>query len=121
MATLTTALTITSTDASTDVLQLSVTDSLNVGAPMNGPSRVSVPQSGGTAILTTGQAVRTHIYVKNMDSADNLIMKTAGGAILGILAPLEWTFFTLYPDQGLTLFSEETGPCDAEYAYWSKA
>ena len=53
MATLTPTLTLTSTDATTDQLSFSVTDSLSVTAPHIGLAKIAVSTTGANNIIQT--------------------------------------------------------------------
>ena len=118
MATLTPTIKLVSTDTSTDSLSISVTDTLTVTQPMVDIAQISVGTSA-TEILTTSQAVRTYVYVKNAGATNSLVIKTAGGVTFAILAPGEVNFFTLYPDLGFEL-AAEVSTTTAEYGYWTK-
>ena len=63
MATLTPTLTLVSTDVSSDTLNLTVTDSLTVGAPLQSVSRVSVLHTGATELLTVADNTEIHMCI----------------------------------------------------------
>ena len=76
MATLTPTLTLTSTDASSDSLALSVTDSLTVGNPAVSVARQEVSTSGQFNILTAAANTGiSYVYVKNIDSTNIITLK----------------------------------------------
>ena len=70
MATLTAKLTLTSSNATSDTLNLTATDTLTTQEPAINVARISISQSAATEILTTAQALRTYVYIKNTDSTN---------------------------------------------------
>ena len=129
MATLTPTLTLTSTDATTDQLSFSVTDSLSVKHPHQGLSKVSVTTTGAdtvvvpnvdatryfylrhTGVDTSGSSVTTDIKVEETD--ENWFSR---------LAPGEFLWVPLNADGAHKIQLETTGgTIVAEYAYWTKA
>ena len=119
MATLTPTLTLTSTDATSDALSITVTDTLTTQEPSINVARISISQSSATEILTTAQALRTYVYIKNTDSTNFVKVSTAGGTTFGVLNPDEFMFFPLWPDTGFEL-QADTAACVVEYGYWTK-
>jgi hypothetical protein len=121
MATLTPTLTLSSTDATSDPLSFSVTDSLTVGAPTVSLSRVDVLHTGsGTEIITAAASnPHTYFYAKNIDSTNYIICRTAGGTEWGRLAPGEFMLMAVAATVGIE-FLAVNATCEVEYAYWSK-
>ena len=119
MATLTAKLTLTSSNATSDALNLTATDTLTTQEPSINVARVSISQSSATEILTTAQALRTYVYIKNTDSTNFVKVSTAGGTTFGVLNPSEFLFFPLWPDTGFEL-QADTAACIVEYGYWTK-
>ena len=119
MGTLTAKLTLTSANATTDSLNLSVTSNLTTQEPAINVARISISNSSATEILTTAQALRTYVYIKNTDGANYVKVLTAGGTTFGVLNPGEFMFFPLWPDTGFEL-QANTAPCIVEYGYWTK-
>ena len=64
MATLTAKVTLTSTDVTTDNLDLAETENLTVQAPLQSISRVSVATSGQHNILTTSDEYYICVFKK---------------------------------------------------------
>ena len=65
MATLTPSLTLTSTDATSDVLSFTVTDNLTVAAPTVGLSKINATATGNqTIIIPAGTGIR-YLFVKH--------------------------------------------------------
>ena len=115
MATLTPTLTL----ATSDALSITVTDILTVTEPAINIARISISHSSATELLTTSQALRTYVYIKNTDSTNFVKVSTAGGTTFGVLDPGEFMFFPLWPDTGFEL-QANTAPCVVEYGYWTK-
>jgi hypothetical protein len=120
MATLKPTLTISSTDATSDNLDFSVTDTLTTTEPSVNAGRLSISHSSATEILTTAQALRTYVYIKNTDSTNFVKISTAGGTTFGVLDPGEFMYFPLWVDTGFEL-QADTAPCIVEYGYWTKS
>ncbi len=121
MATLTTALTITSTDNTTDVLQLSVTDSLTTGNPSAQIARTSVATAGQFNVLTAGDNTGiTYVYLKNMDATNIIVIKIDDATTFMDLGPGEFAFLPVKGGVGLEA-TADTDACILEYGYWTKA
>ena len=119
--TLNTTLTLSSTDATSDTLNMTVTDSLSVGAPLQSVARVSVLHTGATELLNvTDNTADTYVYLKNMDSTNYVILQTSAGTPYGILHPLEISFFAVQGERGLKILAN-SATCIVEYGYWTKA
>ena len=102
MATTTAAITITSTDLTTDSLSLSTTATLTKAGTANGleqvigVSRQTIATAGETTLLTAANytADKAHkLYVKNTSTTDahNIIVKI-GSQIIGRLYAGDWAF-----------------------------
>ena len=90
MATLTPTLTLTSTDATTDQLAFSVTDSLNITKAVIGPSKIAT-STGDLTLLAAASYTKSYVYMKNTDDTINIQVKFGSAANL-LLAPGEFTF-----------------------------
>ena len=120
MATLTPTLTLISTDASTDSLAISVTDSLSVTAPSIGVSRITVATDAATQLLAdTGSDGAAYLYVNNMDSTNHVILKNDAGNTFGRLSAEEFAFVPVETNEGCEVQASGS-PCIVEYAYWTK-
>tara|TARA_R100000234_G_scaffold4214_2_gene3302 strand:+ start:389 stop:751 length:363 start_codon:yes stop_codon:yes gene_type:complete len=120
MATLTAKVTLTSTDVTTDNLDLAETENLTVQAPLQSISRVSVATSGQHNILTTSDASITYVYLKNIDGSNIIVVKTDGGVAFMDLGPGEMAFLPVKGAVGLE--ATATGAaCVLEYGYWTKS
>jgi len=121
MATLTPSLTLTSTNATTDGLSFTVTDSLNVGEPAINVARASIATTGQFNILTTaGNAGITYVYVKNIDSTNIITLKADDATAIIDLGPEEFAFFPVKGGVGLEA-TADTAACVLEYGYWTKS
>ena len=129
MATLTPTLTLTSTDATTDQLAFSVTDSLSVTSPTVGLSKVTVTTAGASTIIVPNLDATRYFYLKHtgVDSSGSTVttdIKVEEGDEnwFSRLAPGEFLWVPLNRD-GVQIIQLETtgGTIVAEYAYWTKA
>ena len=129
MATLTPTLTLTSTDATTDQLAFSVTDSLSVTSPTVGLSKVTVTTAGASTIIVPNLDATRYFYLKHtgVDSSGSAVttdIKVEEGDEnwFSRLAPGEFLWVPLNRDGGQIIQLETTGgTIVAEYAYWTKA
>ena len=130
MATLVPTLTLTSTDATSDALSLSVTDSLTVGAPQVGLSKIAVAATGGTAsVLVPSGSGNQYVYIKHTGfQADGTTATTQQLAIevgtntdLLRLSAGEFCFFTAKSDVVIEALSSGNQLILIEYAYWTQA
>jgi hypothetical protein len=130
MATLTPTLTLVSTDAITDEsLGLSVTDTLTIGAPSTGMSKVATAASGGSvvALVPTGSA-NQYVYIKHTGyqsdgstaTTNQLSVKFASTEGLRLAAG-EFTFFPSKSDVVVNVISASSHTILIEYAYWTAA
>ena len=123
MATLTPTLTLTSTDATSDALSLTVTDSLTTANPSINIARASVLHSAPTELLSAAAAVAAgneiYFYVRNMDGTNFVAVKTAGGTDFAKLRAGEFMFLPLKEAIGLEV-QAHTATCVVEYAYWKR-
>ena len=123
MATLTPTLTLTSTDATSDALSITVTDSLTVTNPSINIARASILHTAETELLSAAAhsaiANDVYFYVKNMDGTNFVVVKSAGGADFAKLRAGEFMFLPLKLAAGLEV-QADTATCIVEYAYWAK-
>ena len=129
MATLTPTLTLTSTDATTDQLSFSVTDSLSVTSPTVGLSKVTVTTAGASTIIVPNLDATRYFYLKHtgVDSSGSTVttdIKVEEGDEnwFSRLGPGEFLWVPLNRDGAQIIQLETTGgTIVAEYAYWTKA
>jgi len=129
MATLTPTLTLTSTDATTDQLSFSVTDSLSVTAPHVGLAKIAVTNVGANNIIqpaTDGQTYYVYVKHTGVDSTGSAITTTlnielTGDVIIGKLAAGEFMFMPVGGHSLGVQLQASSGTIVAEYAYFTKA
>ena len=119
MATLTPTLTLTSSDATSDSLALSVTDSLTVTAPAVGVSRLTITTADNQELVDEGTSGIFYFYAKNMDTTNFVILQTTASVQYARLSPGEFCFFPVNDSNGLEARAD-TASCVLEYAYWKK-
>ena len=130
MAKLTASLTLSSTTTSTDNLDLSVADSISVGAPSTGVSRAILAVNGGsdTSLKPAGSAGNHFLYVKHTGlqgdgttTATNAIVLKLASTSLSVLTPGEWSFFNVINSGVINGISSSSETILVEYAYWTKS
>jgi len=119
MATLTPTLTLTSSDATSDSLSLSVTDSLTVTAPSIGISRKTITTADNQELVDEATSGVFYFYAKNIDSSNFVILQTTASVQYARLSPGEFCFFPVNDGNGLEARAD-TASCVLEYAYWKK-
>jgi len=121
MATLTSKLTLTSNNATSDSLNLSATETLAVKEPAVSISRVSlVGDATASDILTATNSTTTYVYVKNTDGTNHIKLYTGASELFGILWPGQFSFFNIIDGEGLKVQANNAA-CILEYGYWTKA
>ena len=98
MATLTPTLTLTSTDATTDQLSFSVTDTLSVTAPHIGLAKIAATTTGANNIIqpaTDGQTYYVYVHHTGLDASGSAVTTTlnielTGDVVIGKLAAGEF-------------------------------
>ena len=119
MATLSTTLTLASTDATSDILKISAVDTLTVTNPAINAARVSVDHGSATDILTSANSTTTYVYIKNTDTTNHVKLSTGASELFGILWPGQFSFFAILDAEGLKA-QANNAPCVVEYGYWTK-
>jgi len=113
MATMTAAITLTSTDVTTDELALSVTDSLTISNKAIAPSRVKT-STGDLTLFASGSYSRSYVYLKNMD--DTIAMDVDFGSTASFnIRPGEFAFFPWHASQNIVVAADSGTPV-LEYA-----
>ena len=120
MATLNAKLVLTSTDASSDALDLTVTDALTVGAPQIGVSRTTITTADNQELVDESTSGVFYFYAKNTDSTNFVILQTTASVQYARLSPGEFAFFPVNDGNGLEARAD-TASCVLEYAYWKKS
>jgi hypothetical protein len=120
MATLTTKLTLQSTNTLSDATNVTTTDTLTVTNPTE-LSRKSIATGSAQALIDSNSAY-SYAYIKVISGAnatDFLQVKLAGDALLKLRVG-EFTWLPLYNAIAITAESYG-GACVVEYGYWSIA
>tara|TARA_R100000808_G_C2153147_1_gene163081 strand:+ start:215 stop:577 length:363 start_codon:yes stop_codon:yes gene_type:complete len=120
MATLKPTLTLTSSDASSDSLNFTVTDSLTVTAPSVNLSRLSIGTSSPTVIIASSVSSHQFTYLMNTDSSNIITVSTDAGAAYCTLNPGEFAFLPVKGTVGLEVQANGSA-CVLEYAYWARS
>tara|TARA_R100001594_G_scaffold17601_1_gene35725 strand:+ start:327 stop:719 length:393 start_codon:yes stop_codon:yes gene_type:complete len=130
MATLTPTLTLTSSDATSDTLNMTVTDSLSVGPPSVGISKIAIAANGGsdTVLKPSGSAGNHFLYVKHTgkqgdnstDATAAVVLKLASTS-LSVLTPGEFLFMNVINSGVINAISSSSETITVEYAYWTKS
>ena len=126
MATLTAKLTLTSS-ATSDSLNLSVTDTLTITDPLISPSHVAIAVGGGSdTTLVASSASNKYVYVKHTGlngsgaATDNEVVIDFGTTDSIRLSTGEFAFFPAKASTAITAVSNHTSTIVVEYAYWTK-
>ena len=113
MATMVAAITLTSTDVTTDELALSVTDSLTISNQVISPSRVKTSTSDLTLFASSSYS-HSYVYLKNMD--DTIAMDIDFGSTASFnIRPGEFAFFPWHASQNIVVAADSGTPI-LEYA-----
>ena len=120
MATLTAKLTLSSSNVTSDTLNLTTTDTLTTTNPQINVARISCPHDSATQVLTTSQSAITYVYLKNTDTTNIITVKTDGAESFSDLGPGEFMFFPLKGAVGVEV-QANSAACIMEYGYWTKA
>ena len=133
MATLTPTLKLVSSDVSSEALSLSVTDSLTVGAPSVGPSRITAAISGGTkAAIDVAGGGNRYIYLKHTGFQANGSTATTNVLEVHIhdgsadrdtmrLKAGEFAYFPVLSASSVKVVSGSSHTILTEYAYYTVA
>lgn len=122
MATLKPTLTLTSTDATSDALNFTITDVLTIGAPTASLTRLSIVHTGsGQEILAdAGSDGTVYMFLHNVSTANFIKVLTASAEQFAILNPGEFAFIPVDKNKGVKVIAD-TATCILEYAYWTKS
>lgn len=119
MATLKPTLTLTSTDATSDTLNFTVSDSLTVTSPSVGLSRKTITTADNQELVDEATSGVFYFYAKNTDASNFVILQTTASVQYARLSPGEFAFFPVNDGNGLEARAD-TADCILEYAYWKK-
>ena len=128
MATLTPSLTLTSSDATSDTgFTFTVTDSLSVGAPQAGLSKIAANANGGSDVtLHTTSANPTYFFIKHTGkqsdgstaTTNKLEVKFGSTDALRLNAE-EFAFFPVVTGTAVKVVSNDSETVLVEYLYFS--
>ena len=113
MATLTPTLTLVCTDATSDELNFSVTDSLTIAQKVIAPSKVKL-STGDLTLFASGSYSRSYVYLKNMDESIAMDVDFGSTASFNI-RPGEFAFFPWHASQNIVVAADSGTPY-LEYA-----
>ena len=120
MATLNSTLTLSSTDALSDVLSFTVTDELTVTAPTQGLSRQTITTADNQELVDEAVSGVKYFYAKNLDSTNFVILQTTASVQYARLSPGEFAFFPINDGAGLEARAD-TASCILEFAFFAKS
>lgn len=128
MATLRTTLTLSSSDATSDRLNISVSDVLTTGNPAVNIARASVTTTGANNIIqpnTDGQTYYVYIKHTGVDASGSAVTTTlnvekTGDIVFAKLAAGEFAFFPCGGGTHGIQLEASAATIVAEYGYWTK-
>ena len=127
MATLKTTLTLSSTDATSDRLNISVSDVLTTKNPAVKIARASVTTTGANNIIQPNTDQTYYVYIKHtgVDASGTAVTSTlavekTGDVVFANLAPGEFAFFPCGGGSHGIQLEAASSTIVAEYAYWAK-
>ena len=124
MATLTPTLTLTSTDATTDQISFSVTDSISITDPFRGMSKHTATTAGGDNIITDAADSTKLIYIRHTGSTvtTDLYVEDENNVRFAKLNAGEWLYLPANNGSASSIQLEtSSGTIVAEYMYFSHA
>ena len=127
MATLTPTITLASSDATSDTLALSVTDTLTITEPSVGLSKITVTTTASDSIIVPSLDARRYLFAHNTgvdssgsDTTSEVYIESELGRI-GKLDVDEFLFMPLDSNGVNKIQLKATsGTVVVEYAYWTK-
>ena len=119
MATLKPTLSLSSTDATSDSLSFSVTDSLTVTNPSVGLSRKTITTADNQELVDEAESGVFYFYAKNTDASNFVILQTTASVQYARLSPGEFCFFPVNDGNGLEARAD-TASCVLEFAFFKK-
>ena len=123
MATLTPTLTITSADAMSDALSLTLTDSLAITDPVE-MGKVNITTGAGTVgdntLIPSTDSNVYYVYLKNTDDANFVLVRRDNGSNFMKLHAGVFAFFTLADGIGLEM-QADTDTVKVEYGFFKKS
>ena len=129
MATLIPTLTLASSDASSDTLALTVTDTLTIVSPIINISTITATTTGGDNIIVPNLDSPRYVYLKHTglnsagasSGADKVVVETADGTQILELKTGEFAFFPFYAGgAGKLQLQTSANTVQVEYAYFTR-
>ena len=128
MATLTPTLTLKSTDAFSDVLNFTVTDSLTTTATSQGLTTIGVTNVGANNIIQSATDGQTrYVFVKHTGTTDGstgttetVNVELTGDVVFGKLASGEFCFLPVGGHSLGVQLQSSSGTVQCEYAFFTK-
>jgi|TARA_R100000084_G_scaffold63788_1_gene27723 hypothetical protein len=129
MATLKPRLILKCSDATDDILNMNVSDSLQVTDPFISPSKVACTTTGEDTVIVPASTDIKYVYIKHTgkDASDapnvaNLLVEITNGTQIAELAPNEWMILPFKGPGSVGVQVEAASTTIVvEYAYWTKA
>ena len=122
MATITPKLTITSSNAMTDVLSIALSDVLTVTDPVE-ISKVNITTGAGSVgrntLVPSSDSNTYYVFLKNTDTTNFVLVRRENGANFMKLHAGEFAFFTLADSIGLEC-QADTDTVKIEYGLFKK-
>ena len=121
MATLKPTLSLSSTDATSDALSFSVTDTLTVSdaGPNQGLSKITITTADYQELVDEATSGIFYFYAKNTDTTNFIVLQTTASVQYARLSPGEFCFFPVNDGNGLEARAD-TASCVLEYAFFAK-
>ena len=120
MATLISKLTLSSSNISSDTLNVTVTNTASTTTPSVGLSRVEITTADNQELVDEATSGVFYFYFKNLDSTNFVVLQTTASVQYARVGPGEFVFFHINDAAGLEARAD-TATCTVEYAYWKKA
>ena len=129
MATLSTSLTLSSTDATSDSLNFTVTDSLTVVSPIVNISKITATTTGGDSIIVPSLDSPRYVYLHHTglnaagssSGTDKVVVETTGDVQIMELKINEFAFFPFYKGSAdLLQLQASANTVQVEYAFFTR-
>ena len=117
-STVETRLTIASNTATSDNINITISDTLTTTEPVAGISRVKC-ETAGSVIIDKSVAAITYVYAKNCDPVNIIVLGDGSGNSFMDLSPGEYAMFPLKGSKGLTA-TAITAASVLEYSFFTK-
>ena len=131
MATLSPTLSLASSDATSDTLNMTVTDTLSVTVPSIGLSTLNATATGGDHIIVPAGTAVAYLFVRHTGTTDGstataqlLDLENTDNEAFARLGAGEWLFMPFNhggASVGVQLQVAHASVVQVEYAFWTKA